>query len=179
MMYVRERMRVVQIWVVGAVIFLTALTFIATTAVKSDVFGTWLAGRLPFFSPFRWFWPWLPQVARDSFLLSVPFILAICLMIIGGFFITSAFNHYSVIKEAERKSRIAGLVDRRGGPRIRQSVGPINAGGDVNLQQIAEADSKLHEWDNSFWKGPLGAIAIAVIAIIVAQIFTSVTGLSH
>jgi hypothetical protein len=70
-------------------------------------------------------------------------------------------------------------MDRRRNTKYRQSVEQINAGRDVTITQIASANHKLEEWTHSFWKGPLGALIITVIAIIIAAVFTKLTGLTQ
>jgi hypothetical protein len=85
---------------------------------------------------------------------------------------------YSIIREAERSDMVARAQDRRRGPRYRQSVERVNAGRDVTITQIANANHKLEEWTHSFWKGPLGALLLTVVAIIIAAVFTKFTGLT-
>jgi hypothetical protein len=175
-MYVRERLRVYATWLVGFLIGLAGFLIIILSAAKVHylVYGwQWiprlLAAILPY-STLAWIWPWLP-----STLLSVQVILGIFLVLISVGFTSYAFYINSIIRDAERSTRVMSLMERQ--PRYRQSVEGITAGRDVTITQIANA-AKLDAWTDSFWKGPLGALIIAVAAIIIGAVFTNFTGLN-
>ena len=83
-----------------------------------------------------------------------------------------------IISETERSDRVARVLGRRHVTKSRQSAEQINAGRDITITQIQNADHKLEEWMHSFWKGPIGALILAVVAIIIAAVFTKFTGLT-
>ena len=184
-MYYKERMRVVQTIAVGVGIGLVGLALLLLILLKAAL-NPELSYRLAYsvtehFRLFALLWNWLPAYRADlaTAMLSVPFILGVCLMLLGAATVGRARNFWSVITEAERRSKIAGLLDGRHGISYKQSVGSISAGGDVTINQIAEANRKLDEWDHDFWKGPFGVVILAVVAALIAAVVTFLTGLTH
>lgn len=178
-MYVRERLRVYTTWLVGFLIWLAGSLIIILSAAKVNYLAyrwAWIPRLLAAIFPYSildWIWPWLP-----SELLSVQFILGIFLVLISVVFTSYAFKINSIIREAERQFRVASMVDRRSSATYRQSVDRIHAGRDVTVTQIANAH-KLDEWTHSLWRGPFGAIILTVVAIIIAAVFTKLTGLTQ
>jgi hypothetical protein len=183
-MFLQQRARVVGTWVVGVVIFFVASTLIIATGVKqlhgplTQNLVSALYWSVP---PFRWLWPWLPDATDDvtAMVMSGPFLLGIGLMLIAVVVVRNAQNGHAIIQKAIETFKVAGLVDGKSGSRNNQTVGHINAGGDVNIKQIADANRQLDNWDNNFWTGPVGGLLLGAAAIVIAAIITSLTGLTH
>jgi hypothetical protein len=172
-MYVRERLRVYATWLVGVVIGLTGLLIIILSVLNVN----YLTYR----------WQWIPRLLRAIFpdsildwlpseLLSVPIILGIVFMVISVGFTRYAFYINSIIREAEKSIRVRGYMGRK--PQYRQSAEGLHAGRDIANTQIAN-EATLDEWTHSFWKGPLGALLIAVAAIIIGAVITKFAGLTQ
>jgi hypothetical protein len=163
----------------GVLIGLTGFLIIILSVAKENYNSgsRWLAdilGAIVSYSILKRIWPWLPNK-----LLSLETIIGgMCPVVISLIFTSYAFYMYSIIREAERSDMVARAQDRRRGPRYRQSVERVNAGRDVTITQIANANHKLEEWTHSFWKGPLGALLLTVVAIVIAAVFTKFTGLT-
>ena len=173
-MYVKERLRVYATWLVGVLIGLAGFLIIILSVAKVNYLAygwQWIPRFLEVIFPYsilNWVWPWLP-----SELLSVQIILGIFLVLISLGFTSYAFYINSIIRDAERNTRVTRMMDRK--PQYRQSIEGINAGHDITITQIA--NEKLDAWTDSFWKGPLGALIIAVVAIIIGAVITKFTGL--
>ena len=108
------------------------------------------------------------------------FILGICLFVIAAGFTSYSFYMNSIIREAERNTRVTRMMDRRrntSNTSYTQSVEGVAAGRDVAITLIA--NDKLEEWTHSFWRGPLGALIVAVGATIIAAVFMKFTGLTQ
>jgi hypothetical protein len=168
-----------QLGLVGVLIGLTGFLIIILSNVKVLYLETgsrWAIDGLATifsYSFINWIFPWLPNK-----LLSVGFILGgIFPVVVSLIFTSYAFYINSIIRDAARQSRVARMVDSRSNTNYRQSVERIHAGGNVTVTQIANAH-KLEEWTNSLWKGPFGALILTVVAIIIAAVFTKLTGLT-
>jgi len=107
----------------------------------------------------------------------VQFILGICLFVIAAGFTSYSFYMHSIIREAARNTRVTRMMDRRRNTSYSQSVEGFAAGRDVVITLIAH--DKLEEWTHSFWRGPLGALIVAVGATIIAAVFMKFTGLTQ
>ena len=169
-MYVRERLRVYATWLVGALIGLTGILIIVLS-VANVLYLTngwqWiprqLSGIFPYANTEVGLSPWLP-----SELLSVQLILGVVLEIIGIVFARYAFYINSIIREAEKNIRVRRYMDRQ------TQYSPSAE----ELPQISN-EATLDAWTQSFWKGPLGALIIAVAAIIIGAVVTKFTGLTQ
>jgi hypothetical protein len=176
-MYVGERLRVYATWLVGFLIGLAGFLIIILSVANVNYLAydwQWIPRLLRAIFPYSildWISPWLP-----SELLSVQVILGIVLVLIGVGFTSYAFYINSIIREAERNTRVMHMMDRK--TLYRQSVEGINAGRDITITQIAN-EATLDAWTHSFWKGPLGALIIAAAAIIIGAVITKFTGLTQ
>jgi hypothetical protein len=170
-----------QTFAVGAIINLAAILILLMIVGKicSNTFLRPLVVQYySYFPPFQWAWDWLPNT-WDAAFLSGPFVLVICLLFVGSIRMTQARNYFSIVAAAERNSAIEDLMDRRTG-RSQQNIGDIIAGGDVTVQQkIAETNRKLDEWDQSFWKGPLGSTVLGVAVVVIGAVITGLVGPTH
>jgi len=168
-MYVRGRLRVYATWLVSALIGLTGVLIIILSAanVLYLTYGwQWIPRLLSAIFPYtirEWMSPWLP-----SELLSVQLILGVVLEIIGIVFARYAFYINSIIREAEKNIRVRRYMDRQ------TQYSPSAE----ELPQISN-EATLDAWTQSFWKGPLGALIIAVAAIIIGAVVTKFTGLTQ
>jgi hypothetical protein len=182
-MYVRERIRVYLTYTAGVLIGLSGLAIVVMALGKisyNDPFLGWIGALLYYhFPPFHWAWPWLPDVGATPgmMLLNVPTLLGMFLFLVGGFSSSNALKNHSIINEAARAAVVAGLLGGRSGISYKQSAEQISAGRDITILQIA--DRKLDDWTHNFWKGPAGALVLAVAASIIAAILTKLTGLAH
>jgi hypothetical protein len=182
MMYLKERVRVYQTYVVGVIIGLTGTSLMVMSFAKAAGPNNFLYRLLSYyFPPFEWVWFWLPDVGTSpgDTLLAVPTLLGLILMLIAGGFTRYAIYFHSIISEAARATRVAGLVGGRSRASYQQSVSRVSAGGDVTITQIADANHKLDEWTHSFWKGPVGALVLSVAATIIAAVVMKLAGLTH
>ena len=165
-----------QLWLVGVLIGLAGFLIIILSVAKMNYLAyrwQWIPRLLEAIFPYsilNWIWPWLP-----SELLSVQIILGIFLVLISLVFTSYAFYINSIIRDAERNTRVTRMMDRK--PQYRQSIEGIHAGRDITITQIAN-EAKLDAWTDSFWKGPLGALIIAAAAIIIGAAITKFTGLT-
>jgi hypothetical protein len=179
-MYPRERFRVVLTFLVGSIIGLCGLAIVAMSSAAIDGPKGWLYYVFYYYAPlFQWALPLLPP-AGPPMLLNVPTILGFVLFLIGVCFTRYAINNHSIINEAARASRVAGLVSRRTGIRQNQSFTNVSAGRDLTIMAtIEDANNKLDDWSHNFWKGPGGALVVSVVATVIAAVFTKLLGLTH
>jgi hypothetical protein len=126
-MYVGERLRVYATWLVGVLIGLAGFLIIILSVAKVDysAYGwQWIPRLLTAIFPYsmlEWIWPWL----RNE-LLSVQVILGVVLGLISVGFTSYAFYINSIIREAEKNTRVMRMMDRQA--QYGQSVGGITAG---------------------------------------------------
>jgi hypothetical protein len=125
----RERIRAGLTYSVGVIIGLGGLSLVATIPIKA----AYETGIPPLrriavllyqiLAPVQWSWSWTPDFqpgdALDA-MLNGPFLLGVSLVVIAAMIGKNARYGFSVIKEAERQTRIAGLRGKQPVHRPRQ-----------------------------------------------------------
>jgi hypothetical protein len=111
----------------------------------------------------RWWWEWLPVVSFDSWylaLLSPIGVFAAFLPLLALFFRRQWSDLRAALRDARHRARVANFNPKSNS----QVVGPIQAGGNVNVEQTIKNNPEVRDWDKSFYKSPLGQIFIAAAA---------------
>lgn len=107
-----------------------------------------------------WIWGWLPDTNFESWYWALVGPAGLCAAFFFGFafFLNNSRNElWSALKEAKRRARVDSFNPQSN----TQSVGSIQAGGHVNVEQTINSNPELMSWDRSFFRSPMGQITIA------------------
>lgn len=145
-------------------------------AVKTNI--NWAYGNV-FFVP--WFWKWLPDASFNTWYLSLLSSAGLCALFffLFAFFLSSSGSQLKrLLNEAqwEADKRALGESYKPGNTQV---TGPINAGGDVKIEQIMNSNPEIRKWNRNFFKSPIGLIIIAVFGGVLTLYFGQLLGLSH
>jgi hypothetical protein len=108
-----------------------------------------------------WLWEWLPEVPPDLWYLALFNSIGLSAIF---------FFPFSLFLQRKRRDLAAALREALARARVEafrpksttsQSVGPIQAGGNVTVEQTINNNPEIRDWDKSFSKSPLGQIVIA------------------
>jgi len=110
----------------------------------------------------RWLWFGLPNVPPDFWYLSLVNSIGLTAVFFFGFslFLDNIRRKLSsALSEADHRARVESFNTRSNS----QTVGSIQAGGNVSIEQKIDNSPEIREWDRSFFKSPLGQIIIAAV----------------
>ena len=83
-----------------------------------------------------------------------------------------------LVKEARQDAEKRKLSDSYH-PTNTQTIGPIIAGGNVNIEQAISNNPQLKEWDNNFFNGPVGLTIIAGVGGLLTLVLAQWLGVPH
>lgn len=112
-----------------------------------------------------WIWLGLPNVAPQFWYLALFSSLGLCAIffLIFTFFLDEARRKLSTaLGEALAEARVRRFNQQS----YSQSVGSMQAGGDLNIQkieQIINNNPEIEKWDSNFFESPVGQIIIAAV----------------
>jgi hypothetical protein len=178
MTYNQARVRISVYWfLAGVVLPLGTFSIVLTALAKgaySDIVGSGCSSRFCvliqnaiaftvndiFF--LGWWWVRLGDVPFDSWYLALLSPIGLCaayLLPLSLFFRQQWRDLRAALREARHRARVESFNPKSNS----QLVGPIQAGGNVSVEQTINNNPEIRDWDKSFSKSPLGQIIIAVV----------------
>lgn len=145
-------------------------------SIKAPV--NWIYGNI-FFVP--WLWKWLPDAPFNMWYLSLLSSAGLCALF---FFLFALFLSRSGIRLKTLLNEARWEADKRAlgenyRPGNTQTTGPINAGGNVKIEQILNNNPEIRNWNKSFSKSSIGLIVIATVGGVLTLYLGQLIGLTR
>ena len=181
-MFIQEKAGAGMRHFVGIVIVGIGTLLLAATMLEAGFGQTPIGHRLTDligykFPPLGWVLDMLPtDTGTDLFavLLSIPGILALCLMGIGGWILHRSRTSFTILGKASETRRLRELLGDDASNH--QSIGDITGNGQVNINQTAEL-LRRKELQRSSWKRPIG-VAVGILVVVGGALITKTLGLT-
>ena len=191
MTYTEARFQAWAYTIIGHVLFVFSVLIVLISAIKSLYYGCGSFGACQLVKPpielaygellfIRWVWQWLPDVPPDLWFMALFSSAGLCaafFFVFALFVGKSGFQLRKLLIEARNDAIKRSIIDSYIPGNATQSIGSIQAGGDVSINQAINNNPAIRKWNKSFYKSPIGLIIIATVGGTLTLVIGRVLGL--